>query len=80
MGQKRSGSNLCQSVVPMFSSQSFIVSALPFRSLIYFEFIAVYYVRECSNFIILHVAVLGEGNGTPLQYSCLANPMDGGAW
>ena len=22
----------------------------------------------------------GEGNGTPLQYSCLANPMDGGAW
>ena len=21
-----------------------------------------------------------EGNGTPLQYSCLANPMDGGAW
>ena len=23
---------------------------------------------------------LREGNGTPLQYSCLANPMDGGAW
>ena len=22
----------------------------------------------------------GEGNGTPLQYSCLGNPMDGGAW
>ena len=22
----------------------------------------------------------GEGNGTPLQYSCLANPMDRGAW
>ena len=21
-----------------------------------------------------------EGNGTPLQYSCLKNPMDGGAW
>ena len=21
-----------------------------------------------------------EGNGTPLQYSCLENPMDGGAW
>ena len=27
------------------------------------------------------VAVLiGEGNGTPLQYSCLENPRDGGAW
>ena len=22
----------------------------------------------------------GRGNGTPLQYSCLENPMDGGAW
>ena len=22
----------------------------------------------------------GEGNGTPLQYSCLETPMDGGAW
>ena len=24
--------------------------------------------------------LVGEGNGTPLQYSCLVNPMDGGAW
>ena len=23
---------------------------------------------------------MGEGNGTPLQHSCLANPMVGGAW
>ena len=23
---------------------------------------------------------IGEGNGTPLQYSCLENPVDGGAW
>ena len=23
---------------------------------------------------------IGEGNGTPLQYSCLENPKDGGAW
>ena len=26
------------------------------------------------------VCMFGEGNGTPLQYSCLENPMDGGAW
>ena len=26
------------------------------------------------------VFLVGEGNGTPLQYSCLENPMDGGAW
>ena len=25
-------------------------------------------------------SLLGEGNGTPLQYSCLENPMDTGAW
>ena len=24
--------------------------------------------------------IFGEGNGTPLQHSCLENPMDGGAW
>ena len=24
--------------------------------------------------------IAGEGNGTPRQYSCLENPMDGGAW
>jgi len=24
--------------------------------------------------------VVGEGNGNPLQYSCLENPMDEGAW
>ena len=26
------------------------------------------------------VLILGEGNGNPLQYSCLENPMDRGAW
>ena len=26
------------------------------------------------------VKAIGEGNGIPLQYSCLENPMDGGAW
>ena len=33
----------------------------------------------CFVFISLTL-VLGEGNGIPLQYSCLENPMDGGAW
>ena len=35
----------------------FIVSGLRFRSLIHFAFIFVYGIRECSNFILLHVAV-----------------------
>ena len=36
----------------MFSSKSLIVSGLTFKSLIHFEFIFVYGVRECSNFIL----------------------------
>ena len=39
----------------MFSSDSFIVSGLTFKSLINFEFIFVYGVRKCSSFILLHV-------------------------
>ena len=27
-----------------------------------------------------HSSILGERNGSPLQYSCLENPMEGGAW
>ena len=33
-----------------------------------------------SLFRMLSVGEAGEGNGTPLQHSCLENPMDGGAW
>ena len=29
---------------------------------------------------VVSISEHGEGNGTPLQYSCLENPMDGGAW
>src|SRR5574337_572643 len=36
--------------------------------------------RNRNGGIMLPELHLGEGNGTPLQYSCLENPMDGGAW
>ena len=38
--------------------------------------------RVGHNWSDLAAAVLNfeEGNGTPLQYSCLKNPVDGGAW
>ena len=32
------------------------------------------------TYLIYAIYVSGEGNSTPLQYSCLENPMDGGAW
>ena len=46
----------------ILSSRSFMVSNLTLMSSNHFEFIFVYNVRECSNFIILHVAVLFSQN------------------
>ena len=36
------------------------------------------YVKKATNENLLYSS--GEGNGNPLQYSCLENPMDRGAW
>ena len=33
-----------------------------------------------NRYMCLFASTIGEGNGTPLQYSCLGNPMDRGAW
>ena len=46
---------MLESALPMFSSRSFIVSGLTFRSLIPFEFIFVHGVRKRSSFILLQV-------------------------
>src|SRR3712207_8082739 len=50
-------SDVCSSDLPIFSSRSFMVSGLTFKSLMHFEFIFVNGVREWSTFILLHVAV-----------------------
>ena len=47
---------MSESVLPMFSSRSFIMSSLTFRSLNNFELIFVYGVKEWSNFMFLHVS------------------------
>ena len=45
------------------------------------QFIVIHTVRDFGIVNKAEVDVfLGKGNGTPLQYSCLENPMDGGAW
>ena len=46
---------MSESVRPMFSSKSFIVSGLTFRPLIHFKFIFVHDVRKCSSSILLQV-------------------------
>ena len=37
-------------------------------------------INLCSRVVSEFRSGIGEGNGSPLQYSCLENPMDGGAW
>ena len=42
-----------------------------------------YIITYIYNYVYMYTyiyIITGEGNGTPLQYSCLENPMDGGAW
>ena len=41
-----------------------------------------YYIIKYLSTIVFKgtIVIYGEGNGTPLQYSCLENPVDGGAW
>ena len=34
----------------------------------------------CHEVMGLDAVIFGEGNGNPLQYSCLENPMDRGSW
>ena len=48
---------MAESVLPMFSFKSCIMYILTFGSLIHFEFIIVDGVRECSDFILIHIAV-----------------------
>ena len=43
------------------------------------EFLVKNVLNGCSSYMS-PINNVGEGNGTPLQYSCLENPMDGGAW
>ena len=46
-------------------------------------YIYIYIIQQCYSYHVEYYipsTYFGEGNGTPLQYSCLENPMDGGAW
>ena len=49
----------------------------PFKG-IYYDDSDVYKIIEGASYVL--ALENREGNGTPLQYSCLENPMDGGVW
>lgn len=48
---------MSESVLPIFSSRSFMLFSFIFTSFLHFQFIFIFGVRECSNFTHLHVAV-----------------------
>ena len=56
-----------------FSYESFIVSGLTFKALIHLEFISVYGVRECSKFVLLHVAL--QISPAPLTEEAVFSPL-----
>ena len=70
---------------------SFKIMNLIFLLVIRLFKLLISYCMNCSFlFVKLFIGIVpfhqriqiyvGEGNGTPLQYSCLENPMGGGAW
>src|SRR5574340_1264953 len=67
---------MSESVLPMFSSRSFIVSGLTFRSLIHFEFIFVYGVQKCSSFNINHSRILYDPPPRILEIKTKINKWD----
>ena len=47
---------------------------------IYCLYLYIFKNQYNKNNLNNHRDISGEGNGNPLQYSCLEDPMDGGAW
>ena len=60
---------------------SFLIS-FPFRSQQSVEQSSLCSTTGCNQltYFLYSSVYIGEGNGTPFQYSCLENPTDGGAW
>ena len=65
---------ICQSQSPSLSYP------LPQFVSIHLFSMSICFIYFCFENKIIYTIFLREGNGTPLQYSCLENPMDGGAW
>ena len=42
--------------------------------------VGLWVILFCCIFFYMPKCFIAEGNGNPLQYSCLENPMEGGAW
>ena len=74
----------CWVLMPSFSLSSFTFikrlfgSSLSAISVVSSAYLRLLMIMGAHSWQPHHIC--GEGSGTPLQYSCLENPMDGGAW
>ena len=65
----------------MYYSGRLSVSLIAFTLLVHcFHYFASYWGEDCLDYLKSTSSWIREGNGTPLHYSCLENPTDGGAW
>ena len=53
---------------------------LSYSWILCYEYVIIWDVSPMWWLFTSSTLPIGKGNGTPLQYSCLENPMDGGAW
>ena len=62
----------------------FVIHLLTFYGVVSFKLLYICFFLFLPLYVLLRKALpnlrSGDGNGTPLQYSCLENPRDGGAW
>ena len=68
---------------PMFLDILFFFFSVFISLSFHFGICSYYILKLRDSFLSLFQSTgepIGEGNGTPLQYPCLENPMDGGAW
>ena len=69
-------------VVPAFRGWRELTQKSPREKFLLFQFSPTPsdYIKEDSVSLVVSFFLDGEGNGSSLQYSCLENPMDRGAW
>ena len=58
----------------------FLVMSLTTLSMIRNHWLSILFISVRIRYLNYIGVFFGEGNGNPLQYSCLENLMDGGAW
>ena len=77
---KRNTVVFCSSWLSFWSCSFSFSRPIIITTCLYIEILKLSWVLSCMSLFFLTNPDVREGNGTPLQYFCLEDPMDGGAW